>query len=335
MEEILATLLPAIEAELKRQIARLDTPRGRDFHEMLTYHMGWTGDGSGPEAAGKRIRPLLTLLTASACGADWQPALPAAAAIEIVHSFSLVHDDIQDRSEKRRGRPAVWVRWGAPMAINVGDALLMLSSLAMLDLVASYPSDTVSAAAAVLSSSCLSIAEGQFLDMSYASRTDLQVEDYWPMVSGKTAALLSASCHLGALLAGADAGRQDSYRSFGNYLGLAFQIQDDLLGIWGDEAITGKSVASDLVEGKKTLPILVGLNRKGRFAQRWADGPITPPEVAELARILAGESAYEYTHSAAKQMTDSAIDALREADPQGEAGEALMSLAEKLLRRSA
>jgi len=221
------------------------------------------------------------------------------------------------------------------MAINVGDALLMLSSLAMLDLVASYPSDTVSAAAAVLSSSCLSIAEGQFLDMSYASRTDLQVEDYWPMVSGKTAALLSASCHLGALLAGADAGRQDSYRSFGNYLGLAFQIQDDLLGIWGDEAITGKSVASDLVEGKKTLPILVGLNKKGRFAQRWADGPITPPEVAELARILAGESAYEYTHSAAKQMTDSAIDALREADPQGEAGEALMSLAEKLLRRSA
>lgn len=335
MERMFTTLLPAIETELQRQIARLDTPRARDFHAMLTYHMGWTGEGSGPEAAGKRIRPLLTLLTASACGADWQPVLPAAAAIELAHSFSLVHDDIQDRSEMRRGRAAVWVRWGAPMAINVGDALLMLSSLAMLDLTANYPAETVSGAAAVLSSTCLSIAEGQYMDMSYASRDDLRVDDYWPMIAGKTAALLSASCHLGALLGGADAGTQDAYRAFGNFLGLAFQVQDDLLGIWGDEAITGKSAASDLVEGKKSLPVLVGLSKHGRFAERWKDGPITHPEVPELAKVLASESAYAYTHNAAKQMTDSAIDALRAADPQGEAGEALLSLAETLLRRNA
>jgi geranylgeranyl diphosphate synthase type I len=221
------------------------------------------------------------------------------------------------------------------MAINVGDALLMLSSLAMLDLAVTYPAETTSAAAALLSNTCLSIAEGQYLDMSYASRNDLKLDDYWPMVAGKTAALLSTSCHIGALLGGADAGTQDAYRSFGNYLGLAFQVQDDLLGIWGDEAITGKSVASDLVEGKKSLPVLVGLNKRGRFAQRWADGPISPPEVPELARVLASESAYEYTHDAAKQMTDSAIDALRGADPQGEAGEALLSLAERLLKREA
>jgi geranylgeranyl diphosphate synthase type I len=108
-----------------------------------------------------------------------------------------------------------------------------------------------------------------------------------------------------------------------------------LLGIWGEEAITGKSAASDLVEGKKSLPVLVGLGKNGRFAQRWMEGPISPSEIPELARALASESAYEYTHDAAKQMTDLAIDALREADPQGEAGEALMSLAEKLLKRSA
>ena len=335
MESISATLIPAIEAELNRQVARVDTPRARSFHAMLTYHMGWTGEGAGPEATGKRIRPLLTLLTAAACGADWQPVLPAAAAIELVHSFSLVHDDIQDRSEKRRGRPAVWVLWGAPMAINVGDALLMLSNLATFDLAGNFPAETVVAAGAILSDACLRIAEGQFMDMSYESRTDLRVDDYWSMVAGKTAALLSASCHLGALLAGADEGTQDSYRSFGNYLGLAFQVQDDLLGIWGDEAITGKSVASDLVEGKKSLPVLVGLSKNGPFARRWEEGPITPTEVPGLARALAAESAYEYTHSAAKQMTDSAIDALREVNPQGEAGEALVSLAERLLRRSA
>ena len=99
------TLLPPIEIELQRQVARLDSPRTKPFHEMLTYHMGWTGEGAGPEATGKRIRPLLVLLVTAACGADWQPALPAAAAVELVHNFSLVHDDIQDNSDKRRGRP--------------------------------------------------------------------------------------------------------------------------------------------------------------------------------------------------------------------------------------
>ena len=117
------TFLPQIEQELQKQVARLDQPRTKPFHEMLTYHMGWTGAGAGPEATGKRIRPVLVLLCAAACGAEWQRALPAAAAIELVHNFSLVHDDIQDNSPKRRGRDTAWVKWGAPMAINEGDAL--------------------------------------------------------------------------------------------------------------------------------------------------------------------------------------------------------------------
>src|SRR5512138_3731381 len=104
------TLLPHIELELQRQVARLDQPRTQAFHEMLTYHMGWTGEGAGPEATGKRIRPLMVMLAAQACGADWRSALPAAAAVELVHNFSLVHDDIQDNSPRRRGRTTVWVR---------------------------------------------------------------------------------------------------------------------------------------------------------------------------------------------------------------------------------
>jgi len=333
--DILQSLLPAIEVELQRQVARLDMPRTRPFHEMLTYHMGWTGEGAGPAAGGKRIRPLLVLLVAAACGGDWPPALPAAAAVELVHSFSLVHDDIQDRSEKRRGRPAVWVKWGTPMAINAGDALLVLASKAILDLRGAYETGTVVTAHDLLLETCLKVTEGQFLDMSYEPRTDLGVEDYWPMVSGKTAALLSGCCHLGALLGGADGATQDSYRSFGNYLGLAFQVQDDLLGIWGDEALTGKSAASDLVAGKKSLPVLVGLSKEGRFAERWLEGPIFPTEVPGLAQTLASESAYEYTHSVAKQMTDLALDSLREAEPQGAAGEALFAISDKLLRRNA
>jgi geranylgeranyl diphosphate synthase type I len=327
-------LLSQIESELQKQVSRLDVPRTKPFHEMLTYHMGWTGEGAGPEATGKRIRPLLVLLCTGACGADWQSALPAAAAIELVHNFSLVHDDIQDHSDKRRGRTTVWVKWGAPMAINVGDALFVMSNQALMDLKANHPAEIVVRAAEILHNTCLELTRGQFLDMSYEERSDLTVEDYWPMIAGKTAALLSACCHIGALLGGADEPRQEAYRSFGHYLGLAFQAQDDILGIWGDEALTGKSAASDLVEGKNSLPVLAGLGANGRFADRWKQGPIQPEEVQEVARILASEGGYASALEAAKQMTDLALMSLRGADPQGPAGEALFELADKLLKRN-
>ncbi len=328
-------LLSQIESELQRQISRLDQPRTKSFHEMLTYHMGWTGEGSGPEATGKRVRPLMLLLCASAvAGGDWKNALPAAAAVELVHNFSLVHDDIQDNSDKRRGRPTTWVKWGMPMAINAGDALFVISNQAIIDLRANYPAEVVMQAAEILHNTCLDQTRGQFLDMSYEDRTDLGVDDYWPMVAGKTAALLSACCHIGALLGGADGSKQETYRSFGHYLGLAFQVQDDILGIWGDEALTGKSAAGDLMEGKKSLPVLAGLGFGGKFAARWKQGPIQASEVQELARVLASEGGYEKANDAANQMTDLALMSLREADPQGEAGEALFELADKLLKRN-
>jgi geranylgeranyl diphosphate synthase, type I len=221
------------------------------------------------------------------------------------------------------------------MAINVGDALFALSNLAITDLKGSYAPEVVIKAGQILHQTCLDLTFGQFMDISFEDRNDVKADDYWPMIGGKTAALLSCSCHIGAVLGGADEALEEAYRSFGHYLGLAFQVQDDILGIWGDETITGKSTASDLLEGKKSLPVLLGLNKNGRFAERWNRGPITPPEVEEAARLLASEGAYAYTHEAAKQMTDMAISCLREADPQGEAGDALMELAGNLLGRSA
>ncbi|MGE5777373.1 MAG: polyprenyl synthetase family protein [Chloroflexota bacterium] len=343
----LKPLLAQIELELQKQVSRLDAPRTKPFHEMLTYHMGWTGEGAGPEATGKRIRPLIVLLCAAASSSPdvnigaplsatkaWQTALPAAAAVELVHNFSLVHDDIQDNSDKRRGRTTVWVKWGMPMGINVGDALFVMSNQAIIDLKGSYPAEVVVKAAEILHNTCLELTRGQFLDMSYEKTNELVVEDYWPMIAGKTAALLSACCHIGSLLGGADEAQQDGYRSFGHYLGLAFQVQDDILGIWGDEAVTGKSAASDLIEGKKSLPVLAGLSAKGKFAERWKQGPIHAEEVEELARLLASEGGYETAVDAAKQMTDLALMSLRGADPQGEAGEALFELADKLLKRN-
>jgi len=283
----------------------------------------------------------LVLLTAIGCGQSssnvetWKLALPAAAAVELVHNFSLVHDDVQDNSDKRRGRPTVWVKWGIPMAINVGDALFVQSNQAILDLAENYPTETVVKAAKTLNDTCLDLTRGQYMDMSYEGRKDLQVDDYWPMISGKTAALLAGCTSIGAILGGADEATIEAYRSFGHYLGLAFQVQDDILGIWGNEALTGKSAVSDLVEGKNSLPVLAGLGKKGKFAARWAQGPIKPEEVQELADLLASESAYGYTYEAAKQITDLALGSLRTADPQGDAGVALFELAEKLLSRQA
>jgi geranylgeranyl diphosphate synthase type I len=326
-------LLSDIELELQKQISRLNAPRTKHFHAMLTYHMGWTGEGAGPEATGKRIRPLILLLSTAASGGDWQPAIPAAAAIELVHNFSLVHDDIQDNSPKRRGRDTTWVKWGAPMAINVGDALFVTSNLAMIDLKLNYPAEIVVRATEILNNTCLELTKGQFLDISYEERTDLTVEDYWPMIAGKTAALLSACCHIGSLLGGVDDSKQEAYRSFGHYLGLAFQVQDDMLGIWGDEMVTGKSAASDLIEGKKSLPVLAGLEKKGKFAERWVKGPIQPGEVEEVKRFLSSEGGLIAAQDASKQMTDLALMSLREADPRGEAGEVLSELADKLLKR--
>ncbi|MBI5932223.1 MAG: polyprenyl synthetase family protein [Chloroflexi bacterium] len=332
---MISRLLPKIESELQNQVARLDQPGTHHFHEMLTYHMGWTGEGAGPEATGKRIRPLMVLLCVASCGADWQSALPAAAAVELVHNFSLVHDDIEDNSDKRRGRTTVWKKWGLAQGTNAGDGLFVLSNLALTDLEAGYSPAIVLRAAKILHATCLDLTRGQFLDISYEDRTDLSVDDYWPMVSGKTAALIAACCQLGALLGGADDAQQEAYRAFGHYLGLAFQAQDDILGIWGDEALTGKSAASDLVEGKKSLPVLYGLENNGAFAKRWRQGPIRAEEVQRVAALLEAESARTSAQDAARQMTDLALENLRVANPQGEAGASLKSLADKLLQRGA
>ena len=333
LKQYIETMLPEIETELQNRVAQLDAKRTQPFHEMLTYHMGWTGEGAGREAAGKRIRPLTVLLAAASRGADFKTALPAAAAVELVHNFSLVHDDVQDKSDKRRGRPTVWTKWGVPMAINVGDALFVISNQTVIDLIKTYPAEITLRAAVILHDTCLDLTRGQFLDMTYEKRTDLTVDDYFPMIDGKTSALIAACTHIGSLLGGADEARQESYRQFGHHLGLAFQIEDDILGVWGDESLTGKSASSDLVEGKNSLPILYGIGKQGAFANRWKQGVITAGEVKEVAEQLEKEGAKAYAEESAARETQRALQHLEAASPRGTAGAALLDLANILLNR--
>jgi len=339
LDEYVQVMRPEIENALQAYITRCVPKEYPGLHDMLAYHMGWEGEGAGADAQGKRIRPLLVLLCAEAGGGDWRSALPGAVAVELLHNFSLVHDDIQDNSPLRRSRPTVWVKWGAPQAINLGDVIFTLSFMAIQDLSKTLPAEDVLAANRVLHQTCLHLTEGQYLDISYEARPVLPMDSYWPMIGGKTSALLACCCELGALIGRADETRRAAFSAFGYSLGLAFQVLDDWLGIWGEPHQTGKSAQSDLVSGKKTLPVLYGIAKDGPFARRWMKGSILPDEVPGLAHMLEEEGAYASTLETAARLTEESMDSLQNAVGSpgnacaADAAQALFDLSHALLQR--
>jgi geranylgeranyl diphosphate synthase, type I len=332
-EELIQLMQSAIEAELKYTVSLANHDKTTKLHHMLAYHLGWEGEGAGADARGKRIRPLLLLLTCLASGGNWKNALPASAAVELVHNFSLIHDDIQDNSPLRRGRTTVWKHWGLAQAINAGDAMFTLAHLSLLRSDEHSPPDVVVKAARILQYACLHLTQGQYLDLDYETRKDITIDDYWPMVEAKTATLIATCTQLGALISGAEEARCAEFRRFGLCLGLAFQVQDDLLGIWGDGMLTGKSTHSDLISGKKSLPVLFGISQKGSFYNRWIQGPIKPGEVPQLAEMLDIEGAHSFTQEHANRLTEQALQALKNSKPDQQADEILESITLKLLSR--
>jgi geranylgeranyl diphosphate synthase type I len=298
--------------------------------------MGWADDQLTliDSNGGKRIRSLLCLLVCAAAGGEWPLAVPAAAAIEILHNFSLVHDDIQDDSPTRRSRPTVWTLWGRPQAINTGDAMFALAHLALARLAdLGAPPGTVIRAWRRFDETCVALTRGQYADMSFESRDGVDPDEYIAMITGKTAALLALSAELGAMIAGADDEQIEHYREFGLNLGLAFQVQDDILGIWGDEKITGKSAATDILTRKKTLPVLYALARseilRNLYAENGAEDKFIRRVVAELDVIGARRYAVERAgHYSASAMTH-----LAAAQPVEPAARALKQLTDMLLRR--
>jgi geranylgeranyl diphosphate synthase type I len=337
LQDYVQVMRPAIENELQETIDRLLPENRPELRAMLTYHMGWEGEGAGPEAQGKRIRPLLVLLCAEAAGGDWHNALPAAAAVELLHNFSLVHDDIQDHSELRRNRPTLWVKWGVAQAINAGDVLFTLAFSALHGLAKTVSAQDVLRAHQILQETCLRLTEGQYLDISYETSLALPMEAYWPMIGGKTSALLACCAELGALSAQAAEGQCAHFHAYGYSLGLAFQVLDDWLGIWGDVALTGKSAESDLCSGKKTLPVLFALSSAGEFASRWMQGRISQEEIPDLVRLMEEDGADTRTLAEAQRLTDLAMQSLQAATQgkQMDAARALEELTHSLLRRKA
>jgi geranylgeranyl diphosphate synthase type I len=324
----------AIEEELHRIINNTFSPQCEELRSMLAYHMGWEGEKAGPEAQGKRIRPLLVLLCTAACRTDWQVALPAAAAVELVHNFSLIHDDIQDNSPLRRGRLTVWKRWGVAQGINAGDAIFSLAQLELLLLARTTSSAIAVEASHLVNRCCIDLTSGQYLDIAYESRQNLTVSDYWPMITGKTARLIATCTRLGGLAGSAFPAQVESFEQFGLSLGLAFQMLDDILGIWGEQELTGKSNESDLITRKKSFPVLLGLSYQKEFAQRWRSGPAQPEAVTEMAHLLENEGARAETLKQADSLTQKALQYLDAATPVKNAAAAeLTALTLRLLQR--
>jgi geranylgeranyl diphosphate synthase type I len=335
LEALFAHNLPLIEEEM-RAVIQTSEPRHAGLFGMLRYHMGWADTEFNPcqTRTGKRIRPMLCLLTCQACGGDWEQALPAAAAVELMHNFTLIHDDIEDRDETRRGRTTVWILWGEAQGINAGDTLFALAQLAMLRLInRDVPATTVVEAARLLNRTCVALTGGQYLDIGFEDRDDVSVADYLAMVEGKTAALSACACEVGTLIAAASDARRDRLSSFGRHMGLAFQMRDDVLGIWGDPAVTGKPAGADIARRKKSLPILHGLEQSAELRTLLAQDVLSEDDVRRATELLDGTNSREYTQQLTLEYHSQALTALEEANIQGPAAEALYELAQALLTR--
>ena len=335
LNEYMLDRLPVIEESLQHALTRMIPSGNKELEEMLAYHMGWVGEGAGPKATGKRLRPLLVLMTNEACGGEWERTLSAASSLSFLHNFSLIHDDIEDDSDTRRGRLTVWKKWNMPQALNSGDLMFSFSYACMLELhQAGYSPERTLAALNLLQSTIQKLVHGQHLDMAFEKREDVTLDEYWQMIGGKTAALISCACELGALLAQTNQETQQHLADFGRSLGLAFQVVDDWLGIWGNPEVTGKNVSMDLISRKKTIPILFGIEQNKAFAARWKAG-FGPEEVETLADLLRQEGAQAYTEAQAQHLTNEALSSLEKGlGSDNEIGQLLIELATKLTKRS-
>ena len=339
LPDVFARYRPHIDAKLKDALAGGDLT----LYQMLRYHMGWLDEEFRPAEsnAGKAVRPALCLFACEAVGGDWPQALPAAAAIELIHNFSLIHDDIQDGDTERRHRPTVWYRWGHSQGINAGAALNVLGHLAMFpDGAVPQPAATALEVSRILTNACVEMIEGQVLDLNYEQRRSISVDDYLLMIGKKTGALLESSLHIGAVIGSQDKAVIEGMRSFGKGIGLLFQVRDDCLGVWGEEEATGKPAASDLHRRKKSLPVVHALwnannvSSAERFAEIYGSkDPLSEQDVADLFTILDEVKSYEFCQGIAREQSYQALEALDGIELSPSAREECEELATFLLER--
>ncbi|MBC2876838.1 polyprenyl synthetase family protein [Streptomyces sp. TYQ1024] len=327
---------PVLRAAVNRLAAPMDT--------VAAYHFGWIDvDGRPTDGdSGKAVRPALALLSAEAAGAAPETGVPGAVAVELVHNFSLLHDDLMDGDEQRRHRDTVWKVHGPAQAILVGDALFALANEVLLEL------GTAEAGRATrrLTTATRKLIDGQAQDISYEHRERVTVAECLEMEGNKTGALLACAASIGAVLGGADDRTADVLEAYGYHMGLAFQAVDDLLGIWGDPEATGKQTWSDLRQRKKSLPVVAALAAGGPASERLAtilaeDAKLTDAQLADFdeeefasrAALIEEAGGREWTSQEARRQHATAIEALDGVDIPSEIRARLVALSDFVVVR--
>ena len=334
LEEYKKQFIPAVEEEIAATLRNALEDSFPELKDAIYYQFGFS-EIDGIQKHGKYIRPLLILLTAELLERDWHKALPAAAAVEMLHNFSLIHDDIEDHSALRRGRATIWQRWGIEKAINIGDVLYAIAGNTMQSVPEGMREEGILKGSQAFMQTAFSLFQGQQMDMAYEDQSSVTLEDYLNMVAGKTGALLAFSCEICAIIFNENEKTRKKLHEFGLNLGLAFQIYDDWLGIWGEESQTGKPEYSDLIEKKISYPVLLGVQQFPEFNQIWQGRKkFSKTQISEMADLLDRYGVQDQILTKAAYYNDKALIALKNVAGNVDVTNAIVCLTGELLERN-
>jgi geranylgeranyl diphosphate synthase, type I len=331
--DVLAGSRDLVEPALRAAVDTLP----ESMRRVAGYHFGWWDQHGQPTnvTGGKAIRPALVVLSAAAAGGTSDAAVPAAVAVELVHNFSLLHDDVIDRDLTRRHRGAAWNVFGVDSAILAGDALLTLA----FDVLAASGHTAAVSAIRALSATVADLLDGQSADLAFEQRVDVTLDECLGMAERKTASLLGCACALGAAFGGATADQERHLRGFGDRVGLAFQLVDDTLGIWGDPTVTGKPVHSDLHSRKKSLPVVAALTSGTPAGRELAalyhrEAPLAAADLVRAAELVDLAGGRAWTMARADALLTEALRHLNQATAAPQPAADLTALANLILRRA-
>ncbi len=333
---ILEKYLPEIDKELKSIIR--GSKSAQEMYDMMAYFLGWQDEFGrkidDKNARGKRFRPTLCLLCCEALGGDYKKALSVAATIELFHNFSLIHDDIEDHDEVRRHKPSLWKLWGIEKAINTGDAMFILSELSGFNL--KIESRKKLKILETLNQAFLEITEGQFIDMNFEKSTKVKIANYLEMIDKKTASLVSASAGVGAIIGTDNLKIIKNFKDFGFNFGMAYQIYDDIAGIWGKKNETGKEVAGDIKKKKKTLPLIYSLEKfdlkkRNQVIKIYKKDKLSDLDIKLVTNLLNKTESKEYTAKLVKDYQKKAVSCLEKIKMKDEIKAEIQDLVSSLI----
>ncbi|HIO65027.1 MAG TPA: polyprenyl synthetase family protein [Dehalococcoidia bacterium] len=328
-------------ANISRSLRDNLSQQHSDVYDMLRYYMGWVDENGRPHEAmeGKALRPTLCLFACEAVGGALEMAMPSAVALEFIHNFSLIHDDIQDRDEIRHNRKTLWAVWGDPKALVAGNVLRVVADECLHQLLDSgLDYDRALAAGTLLTEAYLEMIEGQYLDLQFEGRHDISMSDYLNMISRKTGALIRCSLNLGAVVGAQEQGVGDAFKESGRAMGYVFQIIDDVLGVWGDEETTGKPVGADIRRKKNSYPVVYTMGRANDKDQKMLNEIYEKDELddSDVDSVLAVMDRLDVKNQAqqeAEKYANVALESLAPVELSREARQEVEDLAHFLLVR--